>query len=189
MTEQDNNIADEPNLDDLANAAEAEAQAASRQSENTGDASNELIEARAQRDDALNRLARVQADFANSRRRLEADAEQRLQYANSTLIKALLPVIDNFERALAVDNSKADAASVLKGLQLVHDQMMAVLAQQKVEVIAPAEGEAFDPNCHEAVMQQENDKYTDPAVLQTLQRGYSLHGRTLRPASVIVSKG
>lgn len=185
MNDKDQNIQDdEPNLDDLANAAEAEAEAAKQE----GAGSNELIEARAQRDDALQRLARVQADFANSRRRLEADSEMRLQYANSTLIKALLPVIDNFERALAVDTSTADTASVLKGLQLVHDQMLSVLAQQKVEIISPEEGSPFDPNMHEAVMQQESDKYTDPSVLQTLQRGYTLHGRTLRPASVIVSK-
>lgn len=181
------NISDEPNLDDLANLAEQEAAAAERQG-NAGAGSNDLIEARAQRDDALNRLARVQADFTNARKRLEADAEQRLQYANSTLIKALLPVIDNFERALAVDTTKTDAAAVLKGLQLVHDQMMDVLSKQKVEVVSPAVGEHFDPNKHEAVMQQENDQYTDPAVLQVLQRGYALHGRTLRPASVIVSK-
>lgn len=186
MTEQNDNLTDEPNIDDLANLAEQEAQAAEDQG--GGDGSNDLIEARAQRDDAINRLARVQADFANARRRLEADAEQRLQYANSSLIKALLPVIDNFERALAVDTAKADANSVLKGLQLVHDQMMNVLSQQKVEVISPPEGAPFDPNCHEAVMQQESDQYNEPAVLQTLQRGYALHGRTLRPASVIVSK-
>lgn len=185
MSEQDQNIKDdEPNLDDLANLAEQEAAAATGEV----DDSNETIKLRAERDDARNRLARVQADFTNSRRRLEADTEQRLQYANSALIKALLPVIDNFERALGVDATTTDAAGVLRGLQLVHDQMMAVLAQQRVEVFSPAEGEAFDPNKHEAVMQQESDKYTDPAVLQTLQRGYALHGRTLRPASVIVSK-
>jgi molecular chaperone GrpE len=184
MTDNQDNLTDEPNLDDLANLAEQEAQSGQR-----GDAgSNDLIEARAQRDDALNRLARVQADFANARRRLEADSEQRAQYANSTLIKALLPVIDNFERALAVDPSKTDTASVLKGLQLVHDQMMDVLAKQNVEVVAPAEGEHFDPTKHEAVMQQDSDKHAEPSVLQTLQRGYALHGRTLRPASVIVSK-
>ncbi|HRK31846.1 MAG TPA: nucleotide exchange factor GrpE [Tepidisphaeraceae bacterium] len=186
MSEHDHNITDdEPNLDDLANAAEAEAQAAGRSG--VEGASNELIEARAQRDDALNRLARIQADFANSRRRLEADAEQRQQYANSALIKALLPAIDNFERALAVE-AATDTASVLKGLQLVHDQILAVLAQQQVALIAPSEGDAFDPNMHEAVMQQDSDKYAEPAILQTLQKGYALRGRTLRPASVIVSK-
>jgi len=186
MSEQNQNIKDdEPNLDDLANLAEQEAAAG------TGDVddSNETIKLRAERDDARNRLARVQADFTNSRRRLEADTEQRLQYANSALIKAMLPVIDNFERALAVDAAVIDTATVLRGLQLVHDQMMAVLAQQQVEVVSPAEGDAFDPNKHEAVMQQPSEKYDDPAVLQTLQRGYALHGRTLRPASVIVSKG
>jgi molecular chaperone GrpE len=143
---------------------------------------------RAERDDLRDRLARVQADFANSRRRLETDFEQRMLYANSNLIKALLPVIDNFERALAVDAAKTDAAAVLKGLQLVHDQMMDVLKKQSVEVVSPAAGEHFDPTKHEAVMQQPSEEHPEHSVLQTLQRGYALHGRTLRPASVIVSK-
>jgi molecular chaperone GrpE len=172
MSEQnsqtDRTTDEEPNLDELANAVEAEA-------------ADEVVQLR-------NRLARVQADFANSRRRLEADFDQRLQYANSALIKALLPVIDNFERALAVDASKTDAAAVLKGLQLVHDQMMDVLKKQHVEVIAPAPGEPFDPTRHEAVMQQPNDQHPEHSILQTFQPGYALHGRTLRPASVVVSK-
>lgn len=188
---------DEPNLDELANLAEQEAQAAARQespsaaSSSSSGASGSSGDAgglRAERDDLRSRLARVQADFANSRRRLEADFEQRMQYANGGLIKALLPVIDNFERALAVDAAKADAAAVLKGLQLVHDQMMDVLKKQDVEVINPAAGEHFDPTRHEAVMQQPSADHPDHSVLQTLQRGYALHGRTLRPASVIVSK-
>src|SRR5436309_15790827 len=84
---------------------------------------NELEKVVAERDALFERLARATADYQNSRKRLEADLEQRAQYANSTLIKSLLPVIDNFERALAVDPAKADAASILKGLQLVHDQL------------------------------------------------------------------
>src|SRR5262245_53655413 len=79
----------------------------------------DLQQLRDERDQLYQRLARAQADFQNSRKRLEADAEQRLQYANSSLIKSLLPVIDNFERALAVDSEKTDANSILKGLQLV----------------------------------------------------------------------
>jgi molecular chaperone GrpE len=178
--------AEELNLDELANLAEQEAQAALREPGGAAAGSDDRL--RAERDDLRDRLARVQADFANSRRRLESDFEQRMQYANSGLIKALLPVIDNFERALAVDATKTDAAAVLKGLQLVHDQMMDVLNKQHVEVIAPAAGEPFDPNRHEAVMQQPSAEHPDHSVLQTLQRGYALHGRTLRPASVIVSK-
>ncbi len=142
-----------------------------------------------ERDELFERLARATADFKNSAKRLENDLEQRAQYANSTLIKSLLPVIDNFERALAVDANKVDSASILKGLQLVHDQWINVLKQQNVEEIAPKPGDPFDPAHHQALMQQENDKYKDsPTVLQLLQKGYSLHGRTLRPAQVAVSK-
>jgi molecular chaperone GrpE len=140
-----------------------------------------------ERNSLYERLARATAEFKNSQRRLEQDLEQRTQYANSSLIKALLPVIDNFERALAVDSSKTDAASVLKGLQIVHDQLMSVLRQQNVEEIAPAAGTPFDPSQHEALIQQDST-YTTPTIVQLLQKGYALRGRTLRPAQVAVSK-
>lgn len=139
------------------------------------------------RDSLYDRLARATAEFKNSQRRLQQDLEQRTAYANSSLIKSLLPVIDNFERALAVDGSKSDAASVLKGLQIVHDQLMSVLRQQQVEEIAPPAGVPFDPSQHEALMQQDSI-YKTPTVVQLMQKGYMLHGRTLRPAQVAVSK-
>jgi molecular chaperone GrpE len=142
---------------------------------------------RAERDSMFERLARATADFQNTRKRLDAEADQRVQYANSALIKSLLPVIDNFERALAMDPAKVDAASILKGMQIVHDQWLKVLRDQKVEEIAPQPGEPFDPNRHEALMQQPGD-YPEPTVTQLLQKGYALHGRTLRPAQVAVSK-
>lgn len=142
---------------------------------------------RAERDSMFERLARATADFQNTRKRLEADADQRVQYANSGLIKSLIPVIDNFERALAVDPAKADAASILKGMQIVHDQWLKVLRDQKVEEIAPQPGEPFDPTRHEALMQQPGN-YAEPTVTQLLQKGYALHGRTLRPAQVAVSR-
>lgn len=148
----------------------------------------ELEKLKAERDSLYERLARTTADFQNSRRRLETEFDQRMQYANSSLIRSLLPVIDNWERALAVDTSKVDAAAVSKGLEVVHDQMMAVLKQQQVEVIAPEPGTPFDPSKHEALMQQPNDQYSEPTVTQLLQKGYSLLGRTLRPAQVAVSK-
>lgn len=141
-----------------------------------------------ERDALFERLARTQADFKNAQKRLEADAEQRAQYANSTLIKTLLPVIDNFDRALSVDPAKADAATIMKGLQIVRDQLIKVLRDQKVEEIAPQPGERFDPTRHEALMQQDAPEYDEPSVTQVLQKGYALHGRTLRPAGVAVSK-
>src|SRR5678815_5044936 len=141
-----------------------------------------------ERDALFERLARTQADFKNAQKRLEADADQRAQYANSAMIKSLIPAIDNFERALSVDPSKADAAGILKGLQIVHDQLIKVLRDQKVEEIAPQSGERFDPTRHEALMQQEAPQYDEPSVTQLLQKGYALHGRTLRPAGVAVSR-
>ena len=140
-----------------------------------------------ERDNLFDRLARATAEFKNSQRRLQQDLESRTQYANSSLIKTLLPVIDNFERALAVDPAKSDTASVLKGLQIVHDQLMGVLRQQQVEEIAPAAGTPFDPSQHEALLQQDSI-YKTPTVVQLMQKGYALHGRTLRPAQVAVSK-
>jgi molecular chaperone GrpE len=154
-----------------------------------GDAKAEIENLRAEKAALFERLARAQAEFQNSRKRLEGEFETRLQYANSTLLKNLLPVIDNFERALAVDPTKADTASVLSGLQMVHDQMMAILKQQQLELIDPPVGTPFDPLQHEAILQQPSDKHADgPVVLHVAVRGYTLHSRTLRPAQVIVSK-
>jgi molecular chaperone GrpE len=155
----------------------------------TGPDSNELIKLRTERDQLFERLARATAEFKNSQKRLESDFDQRIQYANSALIKSILPVIDNFERALAQDPAKVtDTAAILKGMQIVHDQLIAVLKQQKVEEIAPKPGEPFDPTKHEALMQQPSDKYDEPTVTQLLQKGYALQGRTLRPAQVAVSR-
>src|SRR4051812_32051037 len=148
---------------------------------------NDYDKVKAERDMLYEKLARAQADFQNSRKRLQAESDQRAQYANASLIKSLLPVIDNFERALAQDPAKSDAATILRGMQIVHDQWLNVLKQQLVQEIAPQPGEAFDPTRHEALMHQPSE-HPDGAVVQTLQKGYALHDRTLRPAQVSVSK-
>lgn len=151
---------------------------------------DEVARLKAERDDFYNRLARATADFKNTQKRLGDELDQRVKYANQSLIKDLLPVIDNFERALAVDPEKVEAKNILKGLTLVHDQWLSVLKQNKVEEIAPQPGEPFDPNRHEALMQQDAPEYAGqhPTIVTVLQKGYSLHGRTLRPAQVAVSK-
>ena len=152
-----------------------------------GGDSNEVEKLRAERDMLYEKLARAQAEFQNSRKRLQAEADQRSQYANANLIKSLLPVIDNFERALAQDPDKSDARTILKGMQIVHDQWLSVLKQQLVQEIAPQPGEPFDPTRHEALMQQPSE-FPEGSVVQTLQKGYALHDRTLRPAQVAISK-
>jgi molecular chaperone GrpE len=150
--------------------------------------SNEVLKLRSERDQLFERLARATAEYKNSQKRVEAEFDSRIQYANSSLIKAILPTIDNFERALSQDATKVDAATILKGMQIVHDQLMAVLKAQKVEVVAPGDGELFDPTKHEALMQQPSDKYTEPTVTQLLEKGYVMNGRTIRTAKVAVSK-
>ena len=138
--------------------------------------------------DERDKLMYAVAESQNMRKRLESEKEQAVQYANQSLIKTLIPIIDNFERALAVDPAKVDSATVLKGLQLVHDQLMKELEKQNVEVIDPKPGSPFDPTRHEALMQKEDPKLTPGTVAQALTKGYALRGRTLRPASVMIVK-
>ena len=185
---------DDPNMDDGQSFDRPEPDAAQGSAgpdeiaeAGVGVEGSELEKLRQERNTLYERLARATAEFQNIRKRNEQETEQRVQYANSTLIKSLLPVIDNFERALAVDPAKADSASILKGMQIVHDQWLDVLRKQQVEQIAPEPGTPFDPNTHQALMQQDS-QYKTPTVTQLLQKGYALHGRTLRPAQVAVSK-
>lgn len=142
---------------------------------------------RAEKNAAYEKLARVQADFTNSRRRLETDFEQRLAFANQTLIEQLLPVIDNFDRALAQDPAKVDAATILKGITLVNDQFHQLLTKYGVEPIAPNAGDDFDPNLHQAIMQQESD-LPEGKVTMLLLKGFVMKGRVMRAAQVAVAK-
>ncbi len=142
----------------------------------------------AERESLFNQLARVQADFKNAQKRLEAEKIQAIQFANAKLIQSLIPAFDNFDRALETDVSKTDAAAVLKGMQMVHDHILKTLSENSVEIIAPQPGTLFDPNLHQALMQQPDDRYEQATVIQVYQRGYSVHGRILRPAQVVVGK-
>jgi molecular chaperone GrpE len=187
-TDNANPFADETPVGDQPEAAEPVATGRAPVTGGSAAAPADVSKLQQERDALFERLARTQADFKNAQKRLEADAEQRAQYANSALIKSLLPVIDNFERALSVDPAKTDAASILKGLQIVHDQLIAVLRGQNVEEIAPQPGEPFDPTRHEALLQQDAPQYKEPTVTQLLQKGYALRDRTLRPAGVAVSR-
>jgi len=143
-----------------------------------------------ERDSLFERLARVTADFKNAQKRLEDDKKQAIEFANSHLITGLLPVIDNFERALSVDQGKTDVAAILKGMQVIHDQWIASLKIQHVEQITPAVGDKFNPALHQAIMQQPSEKYQnakEPVVTMLLQKGYVMRGRVLRPAHVAVN--
>ncbi|MGC4032611.1 MAG: nucleotide exchange factor GrpE [Tepidisphaeraceae bacterium] len=147
----------------------------------------ELENLRAEKNALFEKLARAQADFQNSRKRLEADLETRVQYQLGKLIESQLPLIDNLERAIGVDPAKADAATILKGVQLVHDQWIDLLKRFGVETIAPKPGDAFDPHVHQSVMQEPSDLPAG-SVTRSAQTGYSLNGKLVRSALVVVAK-
>lgn len=152
------------------------------------DGTDDVEKLRHERDEYYKKLLRATADYRNSQRRLEQDKQQAVQYANSSLIKALLPVIDNFERALTVDPKTTDVTRILQGMQIVHDELLNVLKRQSVEAIAPQAGDPFNPELHQAMMQQGSKQYQEPTVTTLLQKGYTHLDRVLRPAGVAVSK-
>jgi len=143
-----------------------------------------------ERDSLFERLARVTADFKNGQKRLEDDKRQAIEYANGSLVTSLLPIIDNLERALAVDPTKADVATILKGMELIHEQWLAVLKAQHVEQIDPEVGEVFNQAMYQSLLRQPSEKYKntpEPVVVAVLQKGYAMRGRVLRPAQVAVN--
>jgi molecular chaperone GrpE len=151
------------------------------------EAVSEIDNLRAEKNALFEKLARAQADFTNSRRRLEADLETRVQYQLGKLIESQLPLIDNLERAIGMPADKADTATILKGVQLVHDQWIDLLKRFGVETINPKPGDAFDPMHHQAVMQEPSDQ-PEGTVSRSAQTGYSLNGKLVRSALVVVAK-
>jgi molecular chaperone GrpE len=153
-----------------------------------GDERSEIENLRAEKNALFEKLARTQADFTNARKRLEADLQNRIQYELSKLIESQLPLIDNLERAIQVDPSSADTATVLQGVQLVHDQWLDLLKRFGVQPVSPKPGDAFDPSKHQAVMQEPSD-YPEGTISRLAQTGYALNDKLIRSALVVVSKG
>ena len=153
-----------------------------------GGAAGETSGLQTERDDLLARLQRLSADFANYQKRVKRDVESAQTFANEELIRALLHVLDDMERALEAgrENHPVDDP-LLVGMQLVHDKLAETLAKFGCKGI-DAVGQAFDPEKHSAMMQEPSDEHEPMTVLRELQRGYELNGRTLRPSAVVVSK-
>jgi molecular chaperone GrpE len=134
------------------------------------------------------RILRMAAEMENTRKRLEREKSDCISFANEGLMRGLLPVIDNLERALQHGENDPDCRSLLEGVSMTLKSFGDVLGKFGC-IPFDSVGKAFDPNYHEAVMQQESSEHAEKTVLQELQRGYTLHDRLLRPAMVIVSKG
>jgi len=178
-------VPDEPfTPDDQPEAAVSEEEAAA--SELEADLAK-LTQIESERDEYLDTLRRVQAEFENYRKRVIKEQTALVDRATSGLIEQLLPVLDSFE--LALKNLDAagsdDIENVRKGVELVYAELLGVLEKAGLSRIE-AEGKPFDPNVHEAVMQEEGDG--EPVVTDVLRTGYTLKGRVLRPAMVKVTR-
>ena len=134
------------------------------------------------------RLTRTQAELVNYRRRTQNENAQFRKYEGINLVRDLLPVIDNLKRAAGASGQAASVDDVKKGVEMVIQQFLAILASKEVKQI-PAEGESFDPNLHEAVQQVPSNDIPAMHIAQELETGYQMNDRVVRPAKVIVSTG
>ena len=149
----------------------------------------ELQRVMAERDSLLDRLARAQAEFENARRRASKEQQDFRDYATADAIKALLPALDSFERALHTPSERgtSEGGDFRSGVELIYRQLQDALAKLGVRPI-PAKGEPFDPHYHEAIELVETTDVPDHEILEELQRGYKFKDRLLRPAMVKVAK-
>jgi molecular chaperone GrpE len=163
-------------------AAAAEAQA----EEITDQEQNELSRLKAEAEETQQRFVRAQADFDNFRRRTQKEKEELAKYASMKLITELVPVMDNFERAMATVPEGTETESFAKGFQMILRQLEGVLTN---EGLTPMEtvGQPFNPEFHQAIMQVESDEHEEGIVVEEVQKGYMLKDKVLRPAMVKVS--
>jgi molecular chaperone GrpE len=150
---------------------------------------DELKARAAKADEHWDRLLRTTADFDNFKKRAAREKQEAIKFANEGLLQKLVPLLDNFEMALAASQQPRTEAvqSLQTGIQMVYQQLKNVLTESGLEEVE-ALGKPFDPNLHEAVSQKESAEAPEGQVLQQLRRGYKLRDRLLRPASVVVAK-
>jgi molecular chaperone GrpE len=154
------------------------------QAEEAG-AASETEKLKAERDALLDRLARLQAEFDNARKRAVREQQDFREFAAADVIKSFLPTLDSFERALKAGN--ADSSEFRNGIELIYRQFQDALQKIGVQPIATV-GQAFDPRIHEAVEMVDTRDVPDHHVLDELQRGYKYKDRLLRPAMVRVAR-
>lgn len=148
---------------------------------------SKLEEQRRLADENYQRYLRAQADFENFRRRARQEKEEFTKYASAKLIEQLLPVVDNFERALASAKNNKDYDALLKGVDMIYRQLEQALAAEGLTPIESV-GKPFNPEFHQAIMQVESEEHEEGIVVEEMMKGYMLKEKVLRPAMVKVSK-
>ena len=154
-----------------------------KSSEDKPDIATLQAELKAEKDKAL----RLSAEFENYKKRSSREICDFRKYANESVFKKLLTVVDNLERAIDSGEQQNNQASILEGIQLTHKELIKLFEAFSIKPVE-AQGTPFDPAFHQAVTQQESDEHPENTVLNELQKGYVLHDRLLRPSMVVVSK-
>lgn len=151
------------------------------------DSADEVSKLQEELEAEQNKYLRLLADYDNFKRRTQKDKEISTKFRAQSLLIDLLPVLDNFERALAVEAKGDEAVSIMKGVEMVQKSLLEAVKREGLEEIK-AVGEPFDPNFHQSVMQEKDEQAEPGSVLQELQKGYTLKGRVLRPSMVKVNE-
>ena len=171
------------------NAAEEKQESPADDAAKEADAKNAEIESlKVALAEANNRHLRLMAEFDNFRRRSAKEQLDLIETANGKLLEKLSEVQDNFERAFAAENKAKDLEAFEKGMQMIYNQFAKVLTDAGLEQIDPT-GNEFDPNLHEALMQQPSETIPEGHVVTVFQKGYKLKNKILKTAKVIVSSG
>ncbi len=188
--------ADEPRAADEASAADAKQEKHRNRRDKASSKelvaeietlSEELDRVQAEMEDTKDKFLRGLADFDNYRKRVARERAQFTKCANEDLIKQLLDVVDNIERALNAASDSGDPEGFKKGIELIYEHLKGILTKEGLCPIVCL-GEPFDPNYHEAVMALEKEGHESDKVVEEIQKGYMLDGRVIRPSKVVVSK-
>lgn len=190
MSEENKQVVDEQEEkvenEELNNNVEGQQEAEEMQEEELTEEQKIIEQLEKEKEELNNRLLRVHADYDNFRRRTREEKERDAKYRSQNLVEEILPVLDNFERALNVETTNDESKSILQGMDMIYRQLLEALKKEGVSVIE-AVGKPFDPNYHQAVMQVEEDGYESNTVVEELQKGYMLNNSVIRPSMVKVN--
>jgi molecular chaperone GrpE len=172
-------------------ASAPKAETAEEQKKSEEEISQETVESLQELKDLLNaeteKTLRLSAEFENYKKRKQREIDDFKKFANETVFRQFLSVVDNLERAIVSAEDASDDASLLEGVKLTHKDIIKLFESFNVKPVE-AENQPFNPNFHQAVTQEENNELPDNTVTAVLQKGYTLHDRLIRPAMVVVSK-
>ncbi|MDM8552511.1 nucleotide exchange factor GrpE [Desulfobacterales bacterium HSG2] len=189
IPETDDSPEEETETDDPVKELEKKVESAEQEIKETQDRLSRVsAEAEQEIKETQDRLLRVSAEFENYKKRSAREMEGFKKFANESLIKEMLPVVDNLERAIdSSGNDNDNDGSIVEGVNMIRSDILKAFEKFGVKPIVSV-GEPFDPGFHEAVMQEESEEHSENTVTKELQKGYTMNERLLRPSMVIVSK-